>query len=565
MTENEIKLWNEIFARFKLGFGHLDEEFEITKKSVLYILQSKGLSIELGGEDKEEILKKFINPWGLFIKFNLKDKNGHSAELFYYLPSAITGLGHLFLSEDGGKTLTEFTSFQKTDTSTLPIKEKGSESKDQDLYTKIIGSRVTTISIKPEGIYVAELKTPCILKDRENIKIIDGEAVSSTKFYRIDSQDLEGIDLGKHFVIAKVKFPDNIIRVGQVSIVERILKKLRSQFVPEPEKSPKPTKKVESIIEEQSLQKESASPDLELKKSVILDSKSENKLFAVLTNVLKKHLSTLIPLGEQKERIFLKILITTLKSEGLHFKGVDDIAIIKSIEECKIGEEGFELIDRKGRSYRLIAGDYDKLITIIGEDKIICIRKDISYPDEILALEGYDYKILIDGYRITTIGIANEGIYKNENDVCFPQDLEKRGPAVIFAPKTPRTIYYSEEELRALDISPKYLIKKAIESITLKKSDVFEKIYRYDESLGNFNNISSFDIHKFYVEMPYKSKGTKGETYIYISGAKYKAKKDESYEEMEEKFFELYIKEVIGVNKKDLNDFLSEQKKVHRR
>ncbi len=608
----ETLFWNEFFSRIILGSDYLDEEFNITQNAILYTLQSKELSIDFSAGSKDELLRKFNNESkNPFVKFNLKGKDGLTAELIYYFPRVITDRGNLFLSEDGGKTLTEFVSFQKVDTSTSPIKEKGLKGKKRDFYTKTIGTKITTISIRPEGMYVEELEIPYISEDREGLEIINGEASNTVKFYSANSTDedsidiLEGLDLGKHMIEIKVRDTENNVRIKKVSIVKQILKKLRSQIIKsdkdegcssykyyvgkikinkdhkdlyylknylkmiwdekrkallrileEPSKSIEQPKVVEPVLEtelkeqqkksepekqqetepEESVEeevppKELDSPDLESKKPILLSSEVEEKLFSALLDRIKRSSE------EKDDKIFSRTLIEILKLEGLHFKMVEGVPIIKSITDWKIAEEGFELIDQNGRVYKLFEGDFYKIATLVGEDKIINIKyKCYSYK----TVPSYgDWGVEVPesfGYEITTIGVKNGGVYKNENNICYTREYDdKKGNKNGFFTKPIETEYYSKDLLLALGMNLEDLIQHFLFQIKFRgNDDVFAELHKFG------TDFAAREVK----ELPFDRK---------------QIFKEEFWPLDDDEFYKTYIMQNLGFNYEAIEKFLSQQ------
>lgn len=223
-------------------------------------------------------------------------------------------------------------------------------------------------------------------------------------------------------------------------------------------------------------------PKPEIKKP-ILSQQVEKRFFEALAGRVIKHYG-LPGMGGKSGKIFSETLIGILELEGLHFKTVD------GIENCKIATEGFELIDEEGRSYRLFAGDSNKIATLVGEDKIINI-KHRYYPDEKVSSGGFEERIRVDGYEITTVGIKNGGVYTNENNICFSWEYSDRNIRDGFFLKPTKTEYYSKDLLLALGINPENLMEKVLDQIKFHADDdVFTELHKYGEKevtdlLGN--------------------------------------------------------------------------------
>lgn len=238
---------------------------------------------------------------------------------------------------------------------------------------------------------------------------------------------------------------------------------------------------VETIVEKQEpLVVKSEEPIIkvdEIKKPILLMPEVENKHFLALTNKIKEYFRFMPSMSGRKSEIIGELIIDILKKEGLHFKFGENL--LKSIEDCAISSEGFELIDEDGRQYRITVRDSARLITIVGENKVINIKSGY-YPHEKPKNE-FGSETKFEGFEVTTIGVRDGGVYKNQNNIVFNMQYGSKNQRNQFLPKFVETEYYSKDILSSLGIKPEDIIKSALFQISYHSddNDPFMELHKY--------------------------------------------------------------------------------------
>lgn len=333
----------------------------------------------------------------------------------------------------------------------------------------------------------------------KGLKKEERKPISEGPYYFTDTKEIYEIpDYGKgEKVPRKLEYIKNIVDANE-DLVRSFINKLPKEEVVSTQKISSSTaeRRGTPLIQREvteSLEEKPESPFVEIGEQFIRNAQParpiwpmpeiENKFFMALVNKMKEYFRFMPHIWGRNSEIVGELITKILKKEGLHFRMGEIIS--KSIEDCNISKEGFELIDQEGKSYKITAGSADNLITLVGEDKIINI-KSMYYPDE-KAKSEFDADCKVEGFEITTIGIKGGGVYKNKNDIRYSRPFGDTRQRNKFFPKPVEMEYYSEDILSSLGVNSKDVMAQAFSKI--KSSDPFEDLHVFGTAYADIEAI----------------------------------------------------------------------------